>query len=68
LGAVTSGGTNNGECVRTGFAAKEAREAILAFTAGAQQVLGPDGKPQRFGDVGRIPVLEALVGPPHAQR
>jgi len=46
---VTSGGTNNGECSRTGFAAKEAREAILAFTAGAQQVLGPDGLPQRDG-------------------
>ena len=46
---VTSGGTNNPECSRTGFAAKEAREAILAFTAGAQRVLGPDGKPQRDG-------------------
>jgi hypothetical protein len=44
---VTSGGTNNPECSRTGFAAKEAREVILAFTAGAQRVLGADGRPQR---------------------
>jgi hypothetical protein len=44
---VTSGGTNSSDCSRTGFAAKEGREVILAFTAGAQQVLGPDGLPQR---------------------
>ena len=44
---VTSGGTNSSECSRAGFAMKEAREVILAFTAGAQRVLGPDGKPQR---------------------
>jgi hypothetical protein len=44
---VTSGGTNSADCVRTGFAMKEAREVILAFTAGAQRVLGADGKPQR---------------------
>lgn len=44
---VTSGGTNSSECSRTGFAMKEAREVILAFTAGAQRVLGSDGKPQR---------------------
>src|SRR5438445_10390148 len=29
--------------------------------------LGPDGKPQRFGDVGCIPLLEPLAGPCHAQ-
>lgn len=45
--AVTSGGTNHPECSRSGFAAKEARRVILAFTAGAQVALGPDGKPQR---------------------
>jgi len=46
---VTSGGTNSPDCSRTGFAAKEGREVILAFTAGARQVLGPDGLPQRDG-------------------
>ena len=30
-------------------------------------VFGADGKPQRFGDVWPIPILETMVGRPHAQ-
>jgi hypothetical protein len=46
--------TLTSDCGRAGYTAKEARQIILAFAAGAQVDLGTDGKPKRDPGTGTI--------------